>query len=157
MSEENVEIVRRFSEPYNGEDVIPLLRASVELLGPEPEPEAVLSLWASDPSWRYVHPEIEWDTTAVGPVGVPARGPVGVARFWAEWSDTWESYVYRVSEYRDLGEWILTPVDVRATGRGGIPVKMRSFQMHRIRDGKIETVRAFGSERAALEAAGVSE
>ena len=157
MSQENVEIVRRFNEPHDGEDIIPLLRAGVELVGPDPEPEAVLAFWAEDPGWRYVHPEIEWDVAATGPVGATASGPVEVARWWADWSETWESYVYRMVEYRDLGDWVLAPADVRAKGRGGIPVEMRTFQIFRVSDGKISTMRAFLSEQEALEAAGLSD
>jgi hypothetical protein len=72
-------------------------------------------------------PWIEWDVASTGPVGATASGPVQVARWWADWIETWESYVYRMVEYRDLGEWILAPTDVRARGRGGIPVEMRVF------------------------------
>jgi ketosteroid isomerase-like protein len=65
--------------------------------------------------------------------------------------------VFRVSEYRDLGEWVLTVIDVRARGRGGIPVEMRVFELYRVRDGKVAVFRAYLSEHAALEAAGRSE
>jgi ketosteroid isomerase-like protein len=157
MSRENVEIVRRFNEPHDGEDIIPLLRAGIDQVGPDPEPEAVLAFWADDPGWRYAHPEIEWDIAATGPVGMTASGPIEVARWWRDWSETWESYVDRMVEYRDLGEWVLAPTDVRAKGRGGIRVEMRAFQIFRVRDGKIAAMRAFLIEREALEAAGLRE
>jgi hypothetical protein len=52
---------------------------------------------------------------------------------------------------------VLTSVDVRATGRVGIPVEMRTFEIRKVRDGKIAVCRIFGTERRALEAAGLSE
>jgi ketosteroid isomerase-like protein len=58
-------------------------------------------------------------------------------------------------EYRDLGEWVLAPVDVSAQGRGGIPVEVRVFEMYRVRDGKIAAYRSFLSEQDALEAVNV--
>jgi hypothetical protein len=155
MSQESVEIVRRHLEPYQGEDLVPLFRELVEQLGPVPEPGAVLAAWADDPAWRWVHPEVEWDTAGSGPLERKATGPVEVVRRWAEWAEVWESYTYRIVEYRDLGEWVFSLADVRAQGRGRIPVEMRSFEIRRVRDGKIAVIRNFASEREALEAAGL--
>src|ERR671930_2455613 len=109
MSHENVEIVRRFNEPYEGRNIIPLLRESVARLGPDPQPEAVLAEWAEDPAYRYVHPEIVWDTSAGGTFGTVARGPRELALWWSEWTEVWESYVFRNLEYRDLGDWVFMP------------------------------------------------
>jgi hypothetical protein len=51
---------------------------------------------------------------------------------------------------------MLTPVDVRATGRGGIPVEMRTFEIRTVRDGKIDLARVYSTEAEAL-AAGLRE
>ena len=155
MSEGSLEIVRRFNRGHDGEDLIPVLRRAVERLGSDPEGEAVLAVWADDPSWRHVHPEVEWDTAGV--LGTTVKGPVAVAAWWGDWLDTWESYVYRIAEYRDLGDWILTPTDIRARGRNGIPVEMRVFQIFHVRDGRVDSCRAFLTETDALEAAGLRE
>ena len=155
MSQEKVEVVRRFNEGHESDDIIPVLSAAVERLGPEPEPATVLAVWADDPSWRHAHADIEWDVSATGAVGSSANGPVEVAAWWADWLDTRESYVYRVVEYRDLGEWVLAAADVSARGRNGIPVEMRIFQISSVRDGKIDACRAFLTEPEALEAAGL--
>jgi ketosteroid isomerase-like protein len=155
MSQANVEIVRRFLDAYDGRDVIPAMRAAVKRFGPEPTSDEVLALWADDPSWRYAHPEIEWDVSATGAVGAAASGAAGVGAWWTDWLDMWESYVYRVAEYRDLGEWVLAIGDVSAHGRDGIPVEMRVFQIWRTRDGKVDACRVFLSEAEALEAAGL--
>jgi len=60
-----------------------------------------------------------------------------------------------VKKYRDLGGWVLTPVDVRAVGRGGIPLQMQAFQIWQVQNGKVTVMRAFVSEDEALEAVNV--
>jgi hypothetical protein len=57
MSQESVELVRRHLEPFEGEEIVPIIGEAVDRLGPEPEPEPVLTRWADDPSWRHFHPE----------------------------------------------------------------------------------------------------
>ena len=60
-----------------------------------------------------------------------------------------------MKKYRDLGGWVLTPVDVRAVGRGGIPLQMQAFQIWQVQNGKVTVMRAFVSEDEALEAVNV--
>ena len=157
MSQENVELVRRHLEPREGENLVPILREFLDRLGPTPEPAAVLAGWAEDPSWRYLHSEVEWELVGGGPLDTKATGPVEVTGMWVQWLEVWESYAYRMVEYRDLGDWVFALADVRAKGRGGIPVEMGSFEMRRVRDGKIAVIRTSRSEREALEAAGLRE
>ena len=156
MSREDVEVVRRFVAPYDGMDAVPLLRELVETAGPEFNPDAVLAYWAQDPSFRHVHPDIEWDVPRVG-TGVPAHGPTEVALWFVEWLAIWERLVYRVVECRDLGDWVLVTSDSEASGRDGITVKRRIFQLFQIREGKIALLRTLGSERAALASVGLTE
>src|SRR5215831_3380712 len=59
MSQESAEIVRRFFDGYDGKDIMPAMRHYVDEIGSNPEAEAVLAVWAEDPSWRYAHPDIE--------------------------------------------------------------------------------------------------
>ena len=157
MSQQNVEIVRRSMEPYDGVNVMPAIRESLERFGPDPQPDVVLAQWANDPAFRHMHPEIEWDVTATGAFGTVARGPRELALWWADWVEAWESYVYRVREHRDLGDWVLTAADIRARGPGGIPLEMRTYELRQVRDGKVARYRVFLSEAEALEAAGLSE
>ena len=56
MSQENVDVVRRLNEPYDGEDIVPPIRAAVERFGPNPRPEVVLAWWAQDRAWKHMHP-----------------------------------------------------------------------------------------------------
>jgi ketosteroid isomerase-like protein len=153
ISNQNVEVVRRLNVPYEGVDAVPFMREGVERLGPDFQPDAVLASWAEDPAFQHLHPDIEWDARATG-LSATARGPRAFALWWADWVEAWESYVYRVLEYRDLGDWVLVCAEVQARGRGGIAVEMRTFQLYEVRDGKVAVYRVFLSEQEALEAAG---
>jgi ketosteroid isomerase-like protein len=157
MSQENVDIVRSHLKPYDGVDIIPAIREYVERLGPTPDPDAVLAVWAEDESWRHFHPEGEWEVANSGVLDIKAVGPVEIARWWNDWAEAWDRYTYRVVEYRDLGEWVLAVIDLQARGRGGIPVETRTFEIRRVRDGKVAVCRVFSSEQEALEAAGLRE
>ena len=72
MSEENVEVVRRFYAPIQGENLVPRMQEAVERVGPDPQTEAVVDFWAEDPAWQHVHPDVEWDTSGSGEP--PQRG-----------------------------------------------------------------------------------
>jgi hypothetical protein len=157
VSRENVETVRRFITPYDGRDVMPTLRAGIERLGPDPQQDAVLALWAEDPSWQHVHPEIEWSAD-MGLMAHTASGPREVLMWWKEWVEVWQSYIITTVELRDLEDWVLNVSDIHARGRQGIDVEMRVFELARIRDGRIAIYRTgFRSERAALKAVGLEE
>ena len=140
MSQANVEIVRLATEPHNREDMVPIIRESVEGIADWSDTDAVVAAFASDPNVRPMHPEVEWDASAIGVFGV-AHGLYELALFWREWVEMWESYVYEMREYRDLGDWVLTV----------------NFQPWKVQDAKIVTVRLFLSEAEALKAIGLSE
>ena len=92
MSEATVEVVRRFNDPYEGQDLMVLIRGAVADFGANPDQATVLSWWQQDPSWRHVLSDAEWDTTAIPGVGTKVSGAVEVARWWGDWTDAWESY-----------------------------------------------------------------
>src|SRR5438874_12526667 len=121
MSQEDVEVVRLANEPHNGEDMVPIIREDVEGIADWSDTDAVVAAVASDPNVRPMHPEVEWDASALGLFGV-AHGLYELAVFWREWVEVWESYVYEMREYRDLGDWVLTINDARVQGREGIPL-----------------------------------
>jgi LmbE family N-acetylglucosaminyl deacetylase len=151
MSQQDVEVVRRFLAPSEGEDLVKPMREFVKRFGPDFQPEAVLAFWAEDPSWQHVHPDIEWDSRAAGLL--LARGPRELSLWVVEWLEAWDSYVNHVVEYRDLGDWVLVLMNIRARGREGIAVETRNFSLYGVRDGKVAVFRTCRSERDALEAA----
>src|SRR3989440_12732051 len=136
--------------------MVPVMRDGLGGIVDGSDTDAVVAAMAEDPNVRPMHPDVEWDASAIGVFGV-AHGLYGLALFWREWVELWESYVYEMREYRDLGDWVLTIHDARARGRGGIPVETRAVQLWQLGDGKIVTVRLFGSEVEALKAGGLQE
>jgi hypothetical protein len=156
VSQENVEVVRLANEPHNGEDMVPIIRGVVEGIADWSDTDAVVAAVASDPNVRPMHPEVEWDASALEFFGV-AHGLYEFAVFWRELVEVWESYVYEMREYRDLGDWVLTVNDARVRGREGILVEARGFQIWKVRDGKIVIVRLCRSEAEALKAVGLTE
>ena len=156
MSQKDMEIVRLATEPHNGEDMVPVIREFLAGVVDWSDTDAVVAAMANEANGRHLHSEVEWDNSGQGLLGV-AHGLYEVATGWREWVEVWESYVYEMREYRDLGDWVFTVNDVRALGRGGIPVEMRSFQVWQVRDDKIVIVRTFLSEAEALKAAGLAD
>ena len=156
MSQENVELVRSANEPHNGEDMVPIIREFVEGVTDWSDTDAVVASLATDPNIRPMHPEVEWDASAFAFAGL-AHGLYELAVFWREWVEVWESYVYEMREYRDLGDWVLTINDARVQGREGIPLETHAAQLWKVRDGMIVIVRLCRSEAEALKAVGLEE
>jgi ketosteroid isomerase-like protein len=151
VSLQNVEIVRRINAAHEGRDVIGLMRQRLEPLGADPQPDAVLAMWADDPLVRHVHPDVEWESPLPGVA--TAHGTEDLLRWWGEWLEVWESYRLRILAYRDLGDWVMTVNEIRARGRDGMSLEMTNFQLWRVRDEKVATVRIFFDEPSAIEAA----
>jgi hypothetical protein len=155
MSKEALEIVRLFNVAHEGENLIPLIKAGLARLPPDPDEEVVLAWMAGDPAWRHLHRDVEWDVSVLD--ASPAKGAVEVANWWATWLEVWESYSYRIVEYRDLGAWVITPAEIRLRGHTGTEVELNMFEIWQVREGKITLVRVLPSEVQALEAATVEE
>ena len=65
MSQENVDVVRRLNEPYDGEDIVPPIRAAVDVrTGPPARGRA--RVVGAGPGVEAHAPEIEWDVTGTG-------------------------------------------------------------------------------------------
>ena len=157
MSWENVELVRPTSSPTTAKTSSPRSERTSSASAPRP---------SQRPCWPCGPRTQAGDTSIRNASG---RWPAAVP-----WTRRWldrpgslvggrsglkfrESYVYRVVEYRDLGEWVLALVDVRARGRGGIPVETRTFEIRGFREGQVAVCRVFSSEPDALKAAGLLE
>jgi hypothetical protein len=152
MSPEDMEVVRRSVGAHDSEEWADGFRAVLTAVDLE-DPEAVAAFVEADPGFSYMHPEIVIDAGALGAAPPVYRGRSEVVGFWQDWGGAWERYVYRVLEYRDLGDWVLTPIDLEGRGRDGIPVSMRVFQIWHVRDRKVDFLRVFPSEDEAVAAA----
>jgi ketosteroid isomerase-like protein len=135
MSQENVEIARRWYEPAVSKR---------ELLAAMPRTMALC------------HPEVEWSAPEDGTV---YRGRQGVRQRLEEWLQSFDEYRYDVRQIIDCGgDEVL--VEASEVGRGiksGAEVRTTNYELLTIRDGMIVRIREFYDEGDALEAAGLSE
>ncbi len=134
MSQENVEVVRRLIDDWNGRDR-----------------EAWMAL---------SHPDVEWSSAILRQVeGGDAvhRGRAEVGQFWDEWHALWDLDI-EVSESRDLGDTVLVLAQLRTRGKSsGAEVERSIGYTFEFEDGLVRRARAYPSPEEALEAAGLSE
>ena len=130
MSQENVEIVRRFYEAANRND----LPAVLELLDPG----------------------FEWWDRKDDPGATGHRGRDGFAQHLAEMEADVEMWV-EAKELIDAGEYVVAPVRVHGRGRAsGAPFEEHEVHVLRLRDGRIIELRENRTTTDALEAMGLS-
>ena len=155
MSEENVEIVRRFNEagqrsldaywenPRSG-------AAALEAGDLDPENEAVLA---------FLHPEVEYNAVPAALEGGTARGHLGWLKAWDAMLSASEDFSYRVNELADLGgDEVFVDGEITARWKGsGMTLTEPRFMVLTLRDGLIVRVDAYRERKEALEAAGLSE
>jgi ketosteroid isomerase-like protein len=134
MSQENVEIVRRFYESWNAQNL-----------------DAVL---------KCARPEIEFDWSASrAPFRGIYLGHEGLTRFWTELQDAWEEFRLEIVEVVECDrEQLVTVTAVRGRGRGsGISMEAGGAMLWVLRDGMVLRGTFFQSKEEALEAVGLSE
>jgi ketosteroid isomerase-like protein len=128
MSQENVEIVRSFTEAYLRGDHVGAV--------------------------SYLAPDLVYE---VGQE-MPARRPDEVLARWKRWEAEWERIELTPEEYIDAGDQVVLAVRYSGRGRAsGIEFEERLFEVHTLRDGKVARKREFKTRAEALEAAGLSE
>jgi ketosteroid isomerase-like protein len=135
MSQENVDLVWRLVEAFNGRDMEGLAEAS--------------------------HEDLEFVSvlTAVDTGGATYRGSETWTSYFAAMDETWEEW--QVEDFRvfDGGEDRVVGV-FRIVGTGkhsGAPVEHEIGLAYRIREGKLWRMRSYLDPAEALEAAGLSE
>ena len=131
MSQENVELVQRCCEAFDGGDY----EAALEALAPD----------------------IEYDLSHF-PDGGVYRGRDGVQEAFRIWLGTWEDYRQVRDEFVDAGDEVI--VSVREYGRGkgsGLALERRTFGVWTVRDGRAVRIRFYSTMADALEAVGLSE
>jgi ketosteroid isomerase-like protein len=134
MSQENVEILRRFAEVFQTGDL-----------------ERVVS--------EFFDPEIEWRTSAEDPDAATHRGREAYKRYVEQWWESFEGLRAEVEEYIDAGDdhvftW------VRWTGRGrasGVDSDWHLAVNYTMRDGKVVLAEEYFDRAEALEAVGLRE
>jgi ketosteroid isomerase-like protein len=130
--EENVELVERAYEALNRQD----LETVVELCDPE----------------------IEIDNTNAVFDAEVYHGLEGLARFFAQGSEMWESQRFEPEEYIPVGEeQVLVPQRIVSLGRDGIETIARNTTLYTLRGGRAVRVKTFQTKAAALEALGLAD
>ena len=64
MSRQNLELVRRIAQQYEGQNLVAAWREPVERFAPDYETNALLAYWADHPAYRFLDADIEWDARA---------------------------------------------------------------------------------------------
>jgi hypothetical protein len=129
MSQENVEIVRRWLWAFeNDEDVFR----------------------------EVTHPEIEWapfeDNHTV------SYGLAAAMRIRSSWFDAWAEHHMEIEEVIGRGEDVVASAHMTARGRGsGVEVDVRLHGHFRVRDGLVVYVFEHQERAAALNDAGLQE
>ena len=132
MSEENVEIARRFYAAWNAEN--------------------------REPALEFFADDVVWTPAREDPDPAPHRGPEGVRAFWAQWEELFEDIRIDAEEVVAAGERVLSRLHVTGSGKGsGIDVDQRVYQVVDFRNGSIWRVDEFYARAEALKAAGLSE
>ena len=134
MSQENVELVRRFEKSWARRDL--------------------------DAALECVHDDLEFDwSDSMGPFVGTYKGREGLTRFWTEMLEAWEQFSPEIEEIFDCGPERLITLDVvRARGKGsGIDMEARGAMLWTVQEGKIVRVKMFQTKDEALEAVGLSK
>jgi hypothetical protein len=133
MSQENVEIVKKFTRLFENGD---------------------------RDAWRdYFDPDVIWDTSAATmPMAGIYRGHEGVERFFRDWLGAWTSYAIEAREYIDVGESVVMVFRQSGVGRGsGVRTERDFFAVYDLHGSKVVRYRQFESREEALDAAGLLE
>ena len=133
MSQENVDIVRRVTEAFNGGDIERIL----EVLHPDFE--------------TSVPPEFSAEPDTYS-------GHEGIRRYFESFNEAMADVHFHQEGFRDVGPYVVVSLRLTARGRTtGIAVEQRLAQVWTVREGKPVQVRNFASMAQALRAAGLEE
>jgi ketosteroid isomerase-like protein len=132
MSQENIDLVRRYVDAYNRRDI-----------------EAARKL--SDPDL-----ELDWSASRGWLAGV-YRGFDEAVRFYAEYYETFEEIVFEPERFIDVGDSVVVPNVAYQRGRDGIEVSARSTLVYTVGGRKVIRICLYQETEEALEAVGLSE
>jgi ketosteroid isomerase-like protein len=155
MSQENVELVRRFFEAgqrsvdaywENPRSASAALQAGTL----NPENEAVLA---------FLDPEVEYSPLAVAVEGGVVRGHLGWLKFWDDLMSATEEFESTINELTDLGgDQVLAGGETTFKWKGsGIKLGETRFLLVTVRDGLIVRMNTYREREEVFEAARLSE
>ena len=134
MSEENVEIVRRFGQAFNEGG------------------------FGSEVTMGFFHPAGVFEEPPEQPGAGVARGRESVSRMFTKFDEAWEEHRSDTEEVRVIDdERILVLTIEHFRGRNGIEIDQPSGTIFTLRGGKIARMQSFWERKNAFDAAGLSE
>jgi ketosteroid isomerase-like protein len=130
MSQENVEIARRFYDQL---------------------------FETGEPLWGVLEAEIEVHDHDVPDAG-PYFGPIGVTSWVNNWGQAFEGTEIDLERLVDVGDRVVSLFRMRATGRrSGVSIERKDAIVSTFRDGKVTRIDYYNDQAQALEAVGLSE
>jgi SnoaL-like domain len=131
MSQENVEVLRRFSEHFSR---------------------------TGETDFSVIDPDAVFDNSNAIFDGAVYRGHDGVRTYVSLLRGMWEGMRFEPEEFIPVGEdRVIVPVRMVMRGRDEIETVARSATLYTLSKGKITHAKAFQSKADALEAVGLSE
>ena len=116
-------------------------------------------------AFDFYDPDIEWDArgvvTVTPDIAAVYRGHDGVRAYWRNWLSAWRDLTFEVEDVRsgDDDQVVALIAHQRQWGRhSGVETTVPPYGLvFTVRNAKVIRWRAFPSQKAALEAAGLSE
>ena len=134
MSQENVEILRRFGEAFNEGG------------------------FGSEATLSFFHDASVFEEPPEQPAPRVARGRESIRRVFTEFDEAWAEHRSDPEEIRVIDdERVLVLTIEHFRGRDGIEIEQPSGTIFTLRDGKIARMQSFWERETALNAAGLSE
>jgi ketosteroid isomerase-like protein len=132
MSQENVEVVRRWYDAFNRGDV---------------------DVWLG-----LLDPQVTWQAAREDPDAAAHQTRAGARRYAEQWVEAYEALHVEPRSFTESGDRVVVWVRVTGTGRmSGISLDMEQAQVMTVRDGSITFVHEYFDRAEALAAAGLSE
>jgi ketosteroid isomerase-like protein len=129
VSQENVEIVRRFIWAFEND---------------------------LDTFRELTHPAIEW--APVEDNHTPSHGIERAVRIRNRWLEAWDEHRIEVEETLDAGDDVVAAMHLTARGRGsGVEVELRIYPHVKVREAKVVYIFEFEDRAEALKAVGLEE
>jgi uncharacterized protein len=101
--------------------------------------------------------EVEWQVPPGVSIGREVyRGRAEVQRGFAEWLAAWDTFRFEAEEILDHGGHVVVGGMQISRGRGsGVEVRLPTFHVFTLRDGKVTRHRSYRERSEAIEAAGL--
>ncbi len=136
MSQENVEIVRRFFEGFNW-------------YSPTTNVE--------EPLWGTLDPKIEVFDHDILDAGT-YKGHDGFVRWLEDWDEPWEEWRMEAERWIDAGDQVVLIFRMTTKGKGsGVEINRQDGMVWTVRNAQVTRIDYYNSEAQTLEAVGLQE